>query len=79
MSFIGSFSSIMHQFEHSNDRKKKEEALNSIQGLWEKFSKLTGFTPPPISKSPLTRQNPTATKPKTNMTDDEGFIHPAIF
>ena len=66
---------MLHQFEHSTDRKKKEEALNSIQGMWEKFSKLTGFTPPPISKSTPIRQNPAASKRKTSMTDDEGFIN----
>ena len=54
---------------------KKLEALKSIQGVWDEFSRLTGFVPPPISKSPPPAQNPTATKRKTNLTDD-GFIHP---
>ena len=61
------------------DNLKKNEAVLSLQGTWDKFSKLTGFVPLPIFNSPPlsqnSTQNPTATKRKTNMTDDESFIH----
>ena len=59
---------------------KKDEALKSIQGMWEKFSKLTGFPPPPTSKDPpFTKSHSkfSCYKAQTNVMDDKGFIHPA--
>ena len=47
--------------------------------MWDEFTKLTDFVPPPTSNSPPTPQNSAATKRKTNVMDDEGFIHPAKF
>ena len=47
--------------------------------MWDEFTKLTDFVPPPTSNSPPTPQNSAATKRKTNVMDDEGFILPAKF
>ena len=42
------------------DELKRTEALHSIQGMWENFTSITKFQPPPMPKSlssPIT-QNP---------------------
>ena len=51
--FLGPFSTKIMQIERSTDPLKKKEALTSLQGMWDQFSRLTGFVPPPIPISPL--------------------------
>ena len=41
--FLGPFNTMLMQFERSTELLKKKEALASLQGMWDKFSRLTGF------------------------------------
>ena len=79
--FLGPFCTILLQFERFTKLMKKKEALTSLEGMWDEFTKLNDFVPPSISNSSLTPQNSiqnsAATKRKTNVMDDESFIHPA--
>ena len=76
--FIGKFFFLLHQL-NSSDQMKKTEALLSIQGMWENFTSICKFQPPPLSKpvSSPKIQNPklaTANKRKNIVIDYEGFI-----
>ena len=78
--FLGPFNTMVIQFERSSDPSKKIETLTPLQGMWDQFSRLTGFVPPPISFYPPTPQNPklaTANKRKNIVIDDEGFVLPS--
>ena len=61
---------------------KKTEAMVSIEGMWEKFSRICKFQPPPMSKSVsslkiLTPKLATANKRKNNVIKEEDFILPS--
>ena len=47
--FLGPFSQMLLQFERSSELMQKKEALTSLQGMWNKFTRLTGFEHPPPS------------------------------
>ena len=49
-SFLSSFASMLNQFENA-DAMKEEEALRSIQRMWESFFNICNFKPPPMSNS----------------------------
>ena len=57
--FLGSFSKMLIQFEKSSDLMLKKEALTSLQGMWDEFTRLSGFVPSPIPISPPPSQNST--------------------
>ena len=46
--FIGRFMCMLHKF-NTTDQLKITEALLSIQDMWEKFTKRTGYVNPPPS------------------------------
>ena len=81
-SFMNNFYIMLHQSKVATDPMIMEESWNSILGKCEKFTKLTGITPPPMSNSLTFPINPTpklATdyKRKNNVCDDERFILPS--
>ena len=48
---IGRLMYMLHHF-NTADQMKRTEALLSIQGMWEKFTKFTGFVPPSFPNFP---------------------------